>query len=384
MTRGRVLAVLAAAGLGGGAAASCQLVAGLDWSIADAGADAGTGGAPGADGGPGDASSEEAGPPSGCGGPTYPDPPGGTDSTMTIPGLVFALRTIDLGDMGDTPGYDLDDVCTCTDDAGPSCVGASPQPSTYCDAPGGVDDQAAKLFQLIELPVGSGSFGSAYFSAKANEGAWSLLVRLDGYSGMPDDPAVQVSLYDSAGLLAPKWQGADAWPVTPGSVFVDAGVVSPRFTSSGAYVAGSVLVATLPTCVLTLRGGGVDQITIQLSAGVLTGKLVQMGGAWSLEDGVLAARWSLTDVFRSLSSYRDNNGQPICTNATTYSIAKGVICSDADILVDGTQPKSAACDALSFGLGFTADPALVGPVGAAGATPDGCSPASDPALDSCP
>jgi hypothetical protein len=144
-----------------------------------------------------------------------------------------------------------------------------------------------------------------------------------------------------------------------------------------------VLVATLPTSQITLAGSGPDTITIQLSAGVLTGTLVQEGAVWGIQHGVIAARWALGDVFKALSTYRDNKGAPICTGQTTYNYAKSVICSDADILVDGTQPKSAPCDALSIGLGFTADPALLGEVSDAGSITDGCADGSDPASDSC-
>ncbi len=326
----------------------------------------------------------EAGPPPGCVSATYPDPPGGTDSTTDLGPLVFAIRSIDLGDMGDTPGYDLDKECTCIDDAGPSCTGRSTQLSAYCDAPGGVDNQAAKLFELIELPFGVGNFGSQYFSDQANQGNWSLLVQVKGYSGMPDDPVVEVALFPTSGIHPPQWNGMDKWPVEPSSLIVDGGMSSPRFVANGAYVSGGVLVATMPTTQITLAGSGQDTITITLSSGVITAKLVDVGGIWNLQGGVIAARWSLKNVFQALSSYRDNNGLPICSNSSSYAIAKGVICNDADILVDGTQPKSAPCDALSVGLGFTADPANLGSVSDAGITSPGCAPADDPANDSCP
>jgi hypothetical protein len=326
----------------------------------------------------------ETGPP-GCMRATYPDPPGGMDDGTALPGLVFAVHSIDMGDNGDTPGYDLDNVCTCFDDAGPSCTGRSPQLSTYCDATGGVDNQAAKLFELIELPLTSALFGSDYFSAKASEGVWSLLIQVVGYNGMPDDPQVQVALFPSSGLggPTPAWNGDDVWLISGQSVG-DGGVSTPLFTSNGGYVAGGVLVATLPTTEVTLAGASSETITVRLSAGVLTAQITQVGGMWALKSGIISARWALADVFKSLSSYRDNNGKPICTDSGySYSVAKSTICNDADILVDGTQPKSAPCDALSIGLGFTADPAVIGPIADAGAVTDGCPPATDPANDSC-
>jgi hypothetical protein len=268
-------------------------------------------------------------------------------------------------------------------------VGKSAQLSTYCDQPAGsgnegIDNQAAKLFQLIELPVGQSVFGSSVFSLQADSGAWSILIRVDGYNGLPDDPEVDVSLFPSGGLgKKPAWDGNDTWPVVSTSVG-DAGTSTPLFHSNGAYVSQGTLVATMPTSEMTIHGGGLDTITVRLTAGVLTARLVQINGLWHMQGGVIAARWALTDVFKAIGSYRDNNGAPICTSQVpTYTIAKQAICQDADILVDGTQPKSAPCDALSIGLGFTADPAVLGAVVDAGALSPGCPTGTDPSTDSC-
>ena len=203
------------------------------------------------DAGP-DATAPETGPP-GCVRATYPDPPGGGgDGGASLPtALVFALHSIDLGDGATVPGYDLDNVCTCLFDAGPSCVGRSPQASTYCDVPAGsanqgIDNQAAKLFQLIELPVGPSVFSSSVFSLQADAGHWSLLIRLEGYNGLMDDPQVDLALFPAGGLgKKPGWDGSDVWPVV--STSVDGGTSNPKYRSNGAYVSQGTLVATLPT-----------------------------------------------------------------------------------------------------------------------------------------
>jgi hypothetical protein len=328
----------------------------------------------------------DAGGPAACMPAGYPDPPGGPDDGISLPGLVFAVHSIDLGDNGSIPGYDLDHVCTCFDDAGPSCVGRSLQPNLYCDQPPntGVDNQSAKLFQFFSL-ANMGLFGSDYFSAQANGGRWSLLIKVDGYNGKPDDPMVQVSIYPSRGLSGkmPAWDGSDVWPVAPQAVG-DGGVNDPVFVSNGAYVAGGVLVATVPTTQVTLAGSGPDTITVQLKAGVITAQIVSMGTTWRLKGGILAARWATRDVFAALSSYRDNQGHPFCTDQAVFGTVKSAICDDADILVDGTQPKSAPCDAISVGLGFTADPVVLGDVSDAGTDAPGCPPATDPLTVTCP
>ena len=341
-----------------------------------------------------------------CGvGTGYPGPPGGQDTGADVGPIVVAVHTISLGDDANTPvpGYDLDRVCTCIDDGGVSCTGRSPVMSTYCDAVGGVDDQTLRLVMLIQNGVGQGTFGSDFFTAGAETGKWSLLIEVTGYSGMPDDPVVQVALFPSPGLVpndagAPLWNGTDAWQISSTSVVPgdagpgdggqgDAGLV-PAFQALGAYVSSGVLVASIPTSVLVFSGGTGSYFQLHLSGGVLTGKLksvsTPLGVQWELADGVLAARWSLADLFSDIASYRDPAVAPFCTSSPIYQIAKESICNDADIHVDDSEPPSTPCDAISFGLGFTADPAKIGPVEDAGPPVDGCPAGTSPAGDVCP
>ncbi len=130
--------------------------------------------------------------------------------------------------------------------------------------------------------------------------------------------------------------------------------------------------------------GDKQTITLTLSAAVLTGELAQANGQWRLVQGVLAARLGVANLFDSLSGYRDDNGLPLCTNSgLIYMSAKTSFCNDADILLNATEPSTTTCDAVSFGMGFTADPALRGPSVPAPTPTPGCSAATDPANDSC-
>lgn len=366
MKTSRAFIVGAAAALGA-AIASCQLVAGLDADFVPA-PDAGAPDAE-ADGGP-----------TGCMAATYPDPPGGTDDGKDVGSIVVALHTVDVGDMATTPGFDLDHACTCTEDAGPTCVGPG-SPTLYCDAPGGIDNQTAKIFKLLQIPLGSGSIGSQAFTNKINDGRWTLLIKIDGYNGEPDDPEVQVSLYSPLGLGAPpKWDGTDSWPVL--STAFDANG-DPVYKATGAYVHDHVLVAAIPTIPMHFAGL-TEQITVTVSTAVLTATLAKLPGTFRLVNGTVAGRWAITDVFQALSSYRDGNDMPLCTDAAlAYTTLKSAVCSDADILVDDTRPKSSPCDALSFGMGFSADPALIGPKAPPPTPSPGCPMATDPAYDSC-
>lgn len=325
---------------------------------------------------------KEAGPPPPCGA-TYPDPPqaedvGGDGS------YVVAIRTVDLGEGSNMPpGYDLDGQCTCVQEAGATCVGTMLQ----CDAPNGVDNTMAKLINLVSSLAGVGSFGSAAFSAQAYEGKWGAIIKIDRYNGLSDDPSVDVAMLVSPGFgsdpdAGAHWDGNDEWPITSDSLDPDAG--TPLFQSKGAYVANHVLVAALPTTALAISGSN-ERITINITGGVLTGRLQQFGNVYRIVDGVLAGRWRESDVFKALSSYRDSDGKPFCTDLPLfYKNAKGIVCSSRDILADPTGAKSLPCDSLSLGMGFTAEPAKIGPTKAPTASTPGCPPQFDPANDFCP
>lgn len=358
------LAVLLGAVAAG--AGACQLVAGLDGDFTaapqpDGGAGGAGGGAPG------------------CLAATYPDPPTVPDDAISTE-FVIALRTIDLGEGAMTPpGYDLDHVCTCFADAGPSCESTI----AHCDGPGGVDNATSQFFTLIQVALGASSFSSAKFSADVESGVWSLLARVRGYNGMPDDPAVEVALFPSPGTgTPPLWDGNDAWAVSAQSV--DGGdLEQPVYGSAGAYVANGVLVAAMPTILMKL-GGEEDTITFRLTGGVLTGHLAPQGSGYGLTGGIIAARWKIDDVFAALSTYRDGKGEPFCTDLVfAYDTAKKTLCNGRDILADSAGPRSQPCDALSIGVGFTAHAAQLGAVSPPPMPTPGCPPETDPANDSC-
>jgi hypothetical protein len=361
------LASVLGAALGGGA---CQLVAGLDGDFKQAeGHDAGTGA---------DAADDGGGP--GCHPATYPDPPAGKDDGVSNE-IVLAVRTMDLGEGSTTPpGYDLDHACTCFEDAGPTCVSAQ----QHCDAPGGVDSASAQLFTLIQFAAGVSTFGSAAFSQKLEKGLFSLVLRVRGYNGKADDPAVDVAIFPSPGVDADHvvWDGNDPWQISETSLLAN-NLDKPLYRSQGAYVAHGTLVAAMPN-ILAVLGATDSTISLRLTDGVITGALAKDAVGWKLTSGVLAARWAQQDIFAALSSYRDGNNQPICTDSNVaYGTAKSAICKGLDILTDGSGAASQPCDALSLGFGFTAQQAQLGSIVPPPTPSPGCPSATDPANDSC-
>ena len=133
------------------------------------------------------------GPPT-CWSQQYADPPGGTDSPDGGT-YIFAVYSVYLGDVSGqpAPGYDLDNQDTCCNDAGPTCV------SRFCNVtvPATWTTRQRQISSCSPL----NSLSSASLSAKAQGGSWTLLIKVDGYNGQQDDPAVTVSLYPSDGFI---------------------------------------------------------------------------------------------------------------------------------------------------------------------------------------
>jgi hypothetical protein len=326
----------------------------------------------------------------------HPPPPPGVPHEMAAhPSYVVAMHSIDFGLAGTTPGYDLDSTCTCTDDAGSTCI---PAAATVCDDPNGVDNSFRALLQRVEAidPI----IDNPGINANCDAGAWSVLMRIDDYDGKPDDLDVKVSFFPSSGFegagggpATPKWDGTDRWKIT-GSALVNGGGggggaggggggLESIYTSPGAYVAGGVLVASFPSLSLTIAGAQ-ESVTVSLVGGFVTGTLVKddAGAGYHVVDGVIAGRWPTASFFETLSSFRDQNGMPICTDNQIYPLVHSEVCGSADIL-STIGSTGVPCDAISVGVGFTADPAEIGSVQPPGTPMPNCPAATDPAMDSC-
>jgi hypothetical protein len=389
----RALAVVLAALLPAAVAvASCALegftVQGAAGAPPDAGPDAGAGGGVGAGGGSGGDM--------GCERASYPKPP----SDVTLSGdetFTVALRSIDFGEKASAPpGLDIDDRCTCCcDDDGPSCL----QPKESCDYDHGVDNAAAAIFKLIGLSLVD--FSSEFFSTGAEQGLWSIVLRVRGYNGLPDDDQVELAWLMSSGLDAgdagagaPAWDGEDLWEITNESmVGPDGGAPNPaggvegntpRFVDPLAYVTGGVLVASFPSAEMRVAGS-LNSVVLRLTGGFLVARVEAspgVPGAYALADGLVVGKWRLEDVFLAISSYRSNDGLPVCTDDTAYVIGKQTICKSADVYAGTTTPTT-PCDSLSLGVAFEASPARVGAIISPPGNPPGCPPETDPANDSC-
>ena len=338
---------------------------------------------------------------SGCEHAAWPNAPAASDPGPDNVDVVFAIRKIDFGEgdltNGPLVGFDLDNRCTCQGE-GDSCKEPSWATGDHCDGPQGRDNAAAQLFAVGSLF--SSLLSSKTFTDDAEAGQGSLLVRVMEYNGKPNDTQVSVALYPSPGLdkdpcidPIPKWDGNDRWPVASTSVkAIDGGggagacgalgydLDSPLYVDHNAYVTDGTMVGNLTDAAIIFASSS-KTTTLKITAGFLTGKLVQANSQWKLEQGLLAGRWKLSDVFQFLSTI-ESQGMPLCTDSPVYDLVKNAFCQFPDIVSNLGGPTT-PCDAVSVALAIEGEAALLGEVFEGKATPSPCTPETDPTNDSC-
>ena len=222
-----------------------------------------------------------------------------------------------------------------------------------------VGSRIASRYRLLHT-LGSG--GTQDFSSTADKGSWTMLVRVRGWNGEKDDDRIEVAVFPSSGLpkesFPAKWDGTDAWPI-PRTAIADgySDVEHPRFVDGNGYVAGGVLVASLPESEMLIAGKNTI-VPVHLTAGFVTGRLEKKGAAWAIRDGVVAARWKVSDLFTTLSVVT-LAGQSLCRDSGYYAVVKKTICALPDITSELASP-TADCDAVSVGMLYQAEPAKLG------------------------
>jgi hypothetical protein len=329
----------------------------------------------------------------GCQHTTVPLPPNLTDAdngdAVSTGDVEFtaALRTLRMKRTADggALGLDLDRYCSCQGEP-PSCVPPPKQdPELSCDIAQGRDNQAIALFRIIESVLlfdPEGDELSELYSEFANLGRWSILMRVTGYNGLPNDDQVRVEWYPSGGMPSPTWSGNDAWPVVP-SAISDAGVAPDggplaRFADNDAYVTNGELVFSLIESEFT-ASNGLTQLSMTITDGTGTATIEKGPNGYYLRNGIIGGRLELSNVFKMAADFRDHNGVPFCANASNpyWNSTRDAFCRGLDIQVGSPQP-SKKCDALSIGMGFEAEPAQIGPIEPAQSGQMNCPLGEDP------
>lgn len=282
--------------------------------------------------------------------PAPPDAGGGPTSLGQLTGAVRTVRFID-GDASTNFGLNMDRTC------GSSCVSSAANPPK--DPASGIDNAAFDLFQLLKklgLRLSDVAFNDAL-----KAGLWGLVIRLEGYSGMPDDDDVQLELLNAAdvngGDGGARLDGTDQWNIDSASIV--AGV--SLFRSRVAYVRGNVLVARFERFPLTLRvPGGTNVVLVltpELFSVTVTAKIVSSAdGGLILEDGKLAGAMPPEQFLLQVQRLGTCKSDPL------FDIAVDYVCGVRDLATTLTAPVTDKCDRISTAIEFETIRAHVSPM----------------------
>ena len=291
-----------------------------------------------------------------------PTAPNGPDTDSGAP-LTFALRTF-RGTS--TIGFDLDGRCTGAgvefgDLSKSSCV-ARANTFSLADGDGGVDNATSELLRTAGAAAGVNEdvLGFGEFAA---DGRQTILIEVNRFSGLSDDPDVTVTVGESPGLmmaepcndggssdsgiadggsdsagdanLTPSWLGCDTWHVAP----------IPPSESKVAWVRSGTLVAQFD--LLPVRFGDVYLR--------LRGVVATLNPQKKL---VVSGRIDPAELVNALGEVVFAGG-PLCTNAPLFNGLRQLACDGAD-LYSGTDAEARSCNTLSFAAEFDAIPARSG------------------------
>ncbi len=298
--------------------------------------------------------------------PTPPPPPADATTTATTP-MNFAIRKLYLGDHDfsgksdpnawESFGYNIDGKITtaasknvCTLHAGGGSLGTSVQVDGYA----GIDNSFGySIFNNIILTIDAAA--STTIDNAIATGSFTEMIDVTGLTGSATQTATGLTAQAFGGGPfggIPTFTTADDWPVLPGNLvsttppFVSTQQFPDAYVVSGLWVSGPPGDITLP---LQLSG---SPLTLTVHEAVVT---FQHSSATHAATGILSGvldTKEFVDAIRTLAAHI--GGVSFCSGGAIAGILAQI--EDAqDILADGTNVKGKSCDAISIGIGFTAD-----------------------------
>lgn len=333
-----------------------------------------------------------------------------------LPDIYLALRHVDLAPSATNvvaPGFDLDQSCTCDTrrgtafDGGASCTtGAKP----FCDFDGGVDNQMFNFARDYAAFVDVDQ--AANINGRIDTGHQTIILVIKEYNGRANDSAVSFGTFSSEGMLEgptcpgstmaadgfsnPGWCGEDKWTASSTTVDGTTGLFVPKSIGTG-YVTNYQFVVELNNPATVPFAG----YRLGLGSPISSGHLVPLDATltpidtsagpaldrikyWRIEKAVISGRIPVSDLLAAVGTIQTSTGDsgptkpPLCTTPL-YAQVKGALCGQIDI----NQSKAldfipnAKCDAISVGIGMTADSVRVQTVAPAPVTTNECYPSPD-------
>jgi hypothetical protein len=316
--------------------------------------------------------------------PPAPPPDAATTSTTTTN---FALHELFLGDTDfdgkadynawEQFGYNIDGKITTAESTNVCRLvnnGGSFGLQAQVDGKGGIDNSfGANVYPGLIL--GLDTKATTHTNASIAGGAATAMIDIVGLTSSPTQSATGLSAQAFAGAPfsgTPTWTIADDWPVLTSSVtgaslpFTSVEAFPDAYVVSGTWVTGPPGDFTVPFLSI-----GDETFFVTVHHAVVT---FQHATATHAAGGIISGVLNTQDF---LSVFKVAAARFTSYACETYALASLLeqIEDSQDIRSDGTNPPGVACDAISIGLGFTADE--IGPP----TTLFHACPPSDPCFD---
>jgi len=298
--------------------------------------------------------------------------------------LLFALRDVTFKNADwSTDGYDLDGLCTVDGSAPAECAGPGMREHVP-DGEDGIDNAFAR--QIVPTLTSAQPSFETDMQARQMEGRFTIILRVEGWNGLNDDPLVEVTI--AQGICAaregeppcsddmpgvPAWDGQDLFYAAESS-YLDGDETMPLARDPAAYVANRTLVVRLPAGVQLQLAGAGRILGVGLTDATLTGVLAP--GAETLRDVLLVGRWARTAVLAAVDEGllcgSDPAGHP--EDVLARMVLESALDQALDVMREsrGTMPP-VVCESVSLGIGFTGRAGRWGGLVVGPAVPDPCT-----------
>ncbi len=280
----------------------------------------------------------------------------------SLGGRAFVAHEISLGDVGpdggadpnawSTVGANIDGQDTGADSTSSCTLAAGAPTDVQIDGENGIDNSFAKNVLPIFASMGASDF-SASLTSSIESGGPTLMIDLQG---LTDDPAQTGASLDAQLLSVVHdgarltWDGTDSWNVYMSSLIDGAISKGARARFSSSSIASGVWSNGIPGDVpLTLAFGGVSIDVVVHHATVS----FRHDSAHHANGGIVAGVINTSEFLAGLQPLFKQIGACPYTYALNPQIEAA-----SDILDDGTNESGVPCNAISVGIGFTADEAL--------------------------
>jgi hypothetical protein len=315
-----------------------------------------------------------------------PQDPGMPLATGTAP-TVLAINHLFLGDTDrdgtETPdawadfGYDLDGLASSPEDAAHCAPPPGSSPAiVQTDGNDGVDNSFGR--NLLPVLRSFSPSASQLVNESIGGGEFTILFELRNLGPEPTQSGVVTALHSGLELpldaRPPRFDGSDVWPLSP-ELVNDGDPNNPKilfdrsFVFNGTWASGTTADLQIKLIITTY------ELDLHIQNAVITMELAGTGAAASATNGMIAGVIETEELVESIRDLVGAIDPALCDPSFFENVAQRVRVS-SDIMLDGRNgDPTQTCNAVSIGLGFTALPVTLGPIGTLPAEVDPCAPA---------